>query len=486
MAYPGAARQCGFPSQLCFGMPPKGHYHFLQEKTLTTNKGGFLQTLWDFFCSLKLSIFLLIGLAATSIIGTVIPQGSPPPEYLQTISQTKLQIYEKLGFFDMYHSWWFILLLYLLTVNLVACSIKRLPRVWKMISEPSLVLDDGLEKSLSLTHDFKMPGDLASLRDKMAAFLKSEFAAPVVTEQNGEYHLFAQKSPYARLGVYVVHLSIIIIFIGALLGSFFGYKAFVNIVEGTSTSTVYTRSEKPVELGFSVRCEKFSVSFYDTGAPKEFKSVLTVLENGTPVAGYENIPIIVNDPLTYKGITFYQSSYGPAGDSSVFRFTVKDRKGGAPVPLVVRKGESTPLPGGGSMHVVESTQEVRNFIPEFSGPAAKVEVHLPGGGTPQSFIVFRNYPDFDDQRGGDLIFNYIDSDEKFYTGLQVAKDPGVWVVWLGCTLMVIGISMAFFMSHKRIWIRVAQGRLTIAGTASKNPAAFQNTFDSLVEKIKKG
>lgn len=461
-------------------------YHFLQEKTLTKNKGGFLQTLWDFFCSLKLSIFLLIGLATTSIIGTIIPQGSPPPEYLQTISQTKLQVYEKLGFFDMYHSWWFILLLYLLTVNLVACSIKRLPRVWKIISEPALVLDDGLERSLSLTHDFKMAGDLASLRDRMVAFLKSEFAVPVVTERNGEYHLFAQKSPYSRLGVYVVHLSIIIIFIGALIGSFFGYKAFVNIVEGTSMSTVETRSGKPIDLGFAVRCDDFSVSFYDTGAPKEFRSVLTILENGSPVRGYEKIPIVVNDPLTYKGITFYQSSYGPAGESSVFRFTVRDRKGGAAVPLVVHQGESVSLPGGGSMTVTESTQEVRNFIPQFSGPAAKIEVRKPGGGTPESFIVFRNYPDFDEQRGSNLIFNYVDSDDKYYTGLQVAKDPGVWVVWLGCILMVVGISMAFFMSHKRVWIRVAHGRVTMAGTASKNPAAFQNTFDALVEKINKG
>ena len=109
---------------------------------MTTNKrGDFLHSLWDFFCSLKLSISLLIGLATTSIIGTVIPQ-SPQPEYLEQIGPTKIKLYSALGFFDMYHSWWFILLLYLLTVNLIACSIKRLPRVWKIISEPTLILDE--------------------------------------------------------------------------------------------------------------------------------------------------------------------------------------------------------------------------------------------------------------------------------------------------------------------------------------------------------
>ena len=450
---------------------------------MTTNKRGFIQSAWDFFCSLKLSISLLIGLAVTSIIGTVIPQ-SPQPEYLQRIGETKIKLYNSLGFFDMYHSWWFILLLYLLTVNLVACSIKRLPRVWKFISEPTLVLDDGLEKSLSLTHEFKKQGDAASLRDKMAAFLKGEFTEPVVTERDGEFHLFAQKNPYCRLGVYVVHTSIIIIFIGALIGSFFGYKAYVQIAEGTSSSTVYSQhGEKPLELGFAVKCEKFSVSFYDTGAPKEFKSILTVLENGQPVKGYVNVPIVVNDPLSYKGITFYQSSYGPAGDGAVYRFTVRDKKGGTPVNLIARKGERVPLPGGGFMQVIDATQEVKAFIPQFSGPAAKIEASSPAKAS-DSFILFKNFPDFDRQRGGDLVFTYEGADEKFYTGLSVAKDPGVWVVWFGCALMVIGICMAFFLSHKRIWIKVANGRVTIGGTASKNQPAFQLFFDDLVHKLK--
>ena len=450
---------------------------------MTTNKRGFLQSLWDFFCSLKLSISLLICLATTSIIGTLIPQ-APQPEYLAQIGQIKLKLYSALGFFDMYHSWWFILLLYLLTVNLIACSVKRLPRVWKIIAEPTLLMDGGLEKSLSLTHDFKMSGDTVALRDKMAAFLKAEFAPPVVTEVDGVYHLFAQKTPYCRLGVYVVHSSIIIIFIGAIIGSFFGYKAFVNIVEGTSVSTVYNpRTEKPIDLGFAVRCEKFSVSFYDTGAPKEFKSILTVLEKGQPVPGYTDIPIVVNDPLTYKGITFYQSSYGPAGEGAAGLFTVRRRTGGAPVKITARQGERVQLPDGGYMQVLDAVPDVKAFMPQMSGAAAKIETVFPGN-PPRQFVVFQNYPGFDEKRGGDLIFTFDGINEKFYTGLQVAKDPGVWVVWLGCTLMVVGICMAFFLSHKRIWVRVAHGRVTMGGTASKNPAGFQLVFDDLVGKLK--
>lgn len=87
------------------------------------------------------------------------------------------------------------------------------------------------------------------------------------------------------------------------------------------------------------------------------------------------------------------------------------------------------------------------------------------------------------QSGGPL-FQYRGGKERMYTGLQVAKDPGVWVVWIGCLLMVVGIYTAFFMSHRRIWMRVETGIIIIGGNASKNQGGFQLFFDKLVEKIK--
>ncbi len=60
------------------------------------------------------------------------------------------------------------------------------------------------------------------------------------------------------------------------------------------------------ELDFSIRCNSFAIDFYPNGMPKEYTSSLTVLENGREVL---TKTIEVNDPLTYKGITFYQSSY---------------------------------------------------------------------------------------------------------------------------------------------------------------------------------
>jgi len=450
---------------------------------LATTERNFIDNVWDFFCSLKLTLFLLISLALTSIIGTVLPQGALPPEYVAQISPTKLQVYSKLGFFDMYHSWWFITLLYVFSLNLVSCSIKRLPHVFKFISEPTLVLGEGQRNSFPLKKELSFSGSIEKGKERLVEFLGKEFSTPVITEHNGEYHLFAQKTAWCRLGVYVVHLSILVIFVGAIIGSLVGYKGFVTIVEGTSVNSFEGRNGQKMPLGFELLCEKFNVEFYPSGSPKEFRSTLTVLENGKPVPGYSKVKVIVNEPLTYKGITFYQSSYGQASEGGEHYITVTPRSGGTVEKLIVREGVATALKDGTTFKVLEATQEVRQFAPGFSGPAARIEVTTKGA-EPKIFIAFKNFPEVNAQRGDSLIFGYEGTNAKQYTGLQVAKDPGVWVVWLGCTLMVLGIFIAFFMSHKRIWVVVSKGHARMYGNASKNQAAFQMQFEDISEKFK--
>ena len=79
--------------------------------------------IWDFFSSVKLTIVLLLSLAATSIIGTLIPQNENPAAYLKAFGGYLFRLFDILDLFDMYHSWWFQLLLILLTINIIVCSI---------------------------------------------------------------------------------------------------------------------------------------------------------------------------------------------------------------------------------------------------------------------------------------------------------------------------------------------------------------------------
>jgi cytochrome c biogenesis protein len=448
---------------------------------LSTKDRSIATALWDFFCSLKLTIVTLILLAATSIIGTVIQQNRSPQEYLQVYSETTYRLFEALGVFDMYHSWWFLALLGLFCINLIACSVKRFPRVWKTVREPVLVADDSLYRTLSNMEELVTREPAPAVQEKLTGLLTKHFAAPQVTERDGVVHLFAQKGPWSRFGVYITHFSILVIFIGAIIGNVWGYKAYVNIVEGTETTQVWPRGQsEPIELDFAVRCDAFSVSYYaGTNRPQEFKSLLTVLDGGRPVI--EKRPVIVNDPLTYKGITFYQSSYGPAGDPA-FRLRVRARQSGETVEISARQGQSVALPGGGSLRVVDFTDSFQNF-----GAAARIEVSTPGA-SPSTFVILKAFPEFDAQRGGAHIISLLDFQQRFYTGLQVAKDPGVWVVWTGCALLVLGSMVAFFLSHRRIWITIqplgGKTGIKLGGSAHRNQPAFEIFFDELKKNLK--
>jgi len=443
---------------------------------------SFNDRLWDFFCSLKLAIVTLILLALTSIIGTIIEQNLPPQEYMQkyNMSESTYKTLDSLQFFDMYHSYWFLSLLGLFAVNLICCSIKRLPRIIKTVREPVLVADDGLFRTFSNKEEIVTGGTIESVRDKIVTLLGKKFAKPIVTEQDGKVYLFAQKGAFSRFGVYLTHSSILIIFLGAMIGNVWGYKAYVNIVEGKSVNQVWPRAgEQPIPLGFDVRCDNFEVTFYEGGGrPKEFSSDLVVLENGQEVL---KKTIEVNDPLSYKGLTFYQSSYGPAGDP-VYQFSVKNRETGETVEVTGVQGRHLPLPGGASLIAMGYADNYQNL-----GPAAQVSIDTGGHqhGTP--FIVFKNYPQFDAKRGGAYSVTLRDVQQTYYTGLQVAKDPGVWVVWVGCLFMVLGSCSAFFFSHRRIWVSIQAINKGIGvkfgGAAHRNQPAFALFFDELKQEF---
>jgi len=444
------------------------------------------KALIDFFASLRLTICLLMILSITSIFGTVIPQGDVPHEYLHGISQTKLKLYQSLDLFDMYHSWWFIGILVLFTVNLIVCSAKRLPHVWRYISSPAKVLDQNLLNGLSQSLVIAQNSNRFR-HDSLQNLLSKKFGSVFVTETDGAVHLFSEQNSLSRLAVYVTHLSIIIIFVGSIIGSLFGYKGFVTISEGDAVSTVQTRSGKTVDLGFSLRCEDFSVTRYPGGAPKEFKSILTVVnKDGVSVPGSTRVPVIVNDPLTYAGLTFYQSSYGKTGNHL---FTVSGRDGVSTQNIIVPGQGIGRLPNGSLLRVTEATPDVAQFMPGKHGAAAQLEIEPAAGGQKTTFVSFASHRD-ENERNAHQASGYVITyngltDEREYTGLQVTKDPGVWVVWIGCILMILGIYWAFLISHRRIWIRVTDTEITVAGHTNKNQAAFASKFEEFAEEVRR-
>jgi cytochrome c biogenesis protein len=79
------------------------------------------------------------------------------------------------------------------------------------------------------------------------------------------------------------------------------------------------------------------------------------------------------------------------------------------------------------------------------------------------------------------------AEKRYYTGLQVTRDPGVWVVYTGFILMILGCFVTFFMSHQRICVHVAaegkKSRIMVAGTANKNKMGMQRKVQQIAEMI---
>jgi len=386
----------------------------------------------------------------------------------------------RINLFDMYHSWWFLALLVLFTVNLTCCTIDRFPKMLKVVRNPRTKLDGSLEKSLSLSDRWKKKGALSDWAEKYSSTLTSAFAKPKVTEEEDEVHLYAETGVASRFGVYVTHLSIIVIFIGAILGNVLGFKSYVNIPEGEEVSHLDARGGKEhINLPFSVRNNRFWVETYPNGQPRKYASDLSVIESGREVL---RKTITVNDPLQYKGIWFYQSSYGQAGDVTA-QVAVRRPDGSPAGTLSLRPNEPIQIDGYGTIRGLNADQNYQG-----KGPALQVVVEKPRKPA-DNFWLLQQLPEQDRQRKDTMVFSFGGLNSRMFTGLQVAKDPGVNVVWLGCALMVIGLSMAFFLSHQRVWVRLAKEQdsrveVVLAGAASRNRLAFEKKFGKLQTDVK--
>jgi cytochrome c biogenesis protein len=119
-------------------------------------------------------------------------------------------------------------------------------------------------------------------------------------------------------------------------------------------------------------------------------------------------------------------------------------------------------------------------------PVASVQVLLPDGASKQ-FILSQLFPEKTPVTGLPVELTFTDFSSIQYTGLQVVYDPGVWVIWAGCTLMVLGLWFAFFSSHRRVWVRLREEggatAVVLAGNANKNRESFAEEFERLGDAI---
>ena len=445
----------------------------------------FPKKLWIFFSSLKLTIVIFLSLAVTSIIGTVIPQNKEAAAYLSYYGKTLYNLFCLFNIFDMYYSWWFQLLLILLTINVVVCSMDRIGSVWRIVFIKKPKFNLLVFKKASAKKEFfikKVPDDLCEIFLK---FISKRFGYTTVEKNEHGFCIFAEKWRFSRLGVYLVHLSIVFLLIGGLAGSFFGFEGRINILEGETIKSIRLfKSRKIHDLGIKIRCDKFNVSFYESGAPKEYRSKLTIIDGGKSVLTQD---ILVNKPLRYKGINIFQSSYGSLPPNT-FSLNFTSIKSGIKYNREMVIGKEIDLPEQMGKFIVKKYSASYNLMGHNLG-AALIGTRTPAKGKQIEIILPLRFSGFDKMRKGDLIISVADWKKQHYTGLQITYDPGIWFIYTGFIMMIIGCFICFFMSHQKLCIELVKkgeiNHVTLAGTSNKNKIGMRNKIAIMASRLEK-
>jgi cytochrome c biogenesis protein len=448
-----------------------------------------------FFSSIKLAMFLFIILAITATIGTVIQQNERPDVYIKEYGEEAYRWFLRLGLTDVYHTWWFTGLLALLCVNSLTCFQQRFPAIWRSMHQDKVNVTLPFIKGAKHTAEVPVAATKEQAARGLAQFLAEKGYRILAKNEPAEVTLYATKGILGRVGAHMAHLSATVIVLGGLIGSYWGFQEFGVCLEGQTYHIP--------KGNFDLQINKFWIDYYENGAVKSYNSTLTVVDGGRPAA---TKTITVNDPLVYKGIWFYQSSYGDAWDQvEIARINITDKKTGKVVGTVDLEWqkEKAVTDLGLTLAVTDfvadfgfSTQEKRVYSKsvEHQNPAIRLTVTEQASAKAASLQstpwIFYHYPDLFDIQGSRYRFELVGYQPKKFTGLQITKDPGVNIVWTGSTMIVVGITLSSFIYHRRLWAKVVpgeQGRgavVHIGGNTHKSQIDFQKEFRKLTERIK--
>lgn len=448
--------------------------------------------LYQTLASVRTGIILIIVVGVFSAIGTVILQRptTEAADMQKAYSPETLALLDHVGLTDIFHTWWFLVLLCLFCVCLIFVSVDRWPNAWKVYAKPIRFANAGFRASLPQKLKIAVNNEAGALSAAERVLSRAGYKSEHVT-QDGATGLFAQKQRFSVLAVYIVHLSLLFIFAGYIVDGIVGYRGMVNIPEGQAIGVIELRDNgagsTKKAIPFLIRCDGAGEETYPDGSPKKWWSKLTVLEGGREVLSKT---IQVNDPLVYRGIHIYQASMGQSGTPKSLTFTAAPAAGGESTNVLVPMNGAATLPDGESLRILRwvpdyyiQDNEVFTKSDDAENPAVQLGLTDAKGETKKLWIL---YSQMNSTKGQPAPYEFAIKSAAWsnYTGLEVAHHPGQLGVWLGVVLMAFGLVIAFYTQHSRVWATIidegeAGKFLWVGGTVNKNRERFQMKFEQI-------
>ena len=329
------------------------------ERPAQSEAPGRWRDVLELLASMRFAIALLTVICIASVIGTVLKQHEPLPNYVNQFGPFWAEVFLSLKLNAVYSAWWFLLILAFLVVSTSLCIARNTP---KILADLKLFKENIREQSLRAFHH-KAEGTVAQAPEAAARQIGQLLATggwKVRLQQRENGWMLAAKAGAAnKIGYIAAHSAIVLVCIGGLLdgdlmvraqmlfggkSTFSGggliadvpeqhrlsernptYRGNLMVAEGTVSSTAILNQSDGIllqELPFAVELKKFIVEYYSTGMPKLFASDIVIHDKAT--GEKQEARVEVNHPASFKGIYIYQSSFDDGGSRVKLRAVPMD------------------------------------------------------------------------------------------------------------------------------------------------------------------
>ena len=420
-------------------------------------KQRFFRSLAD----LRFAIAILLIIAVSSIIGTVIEQDQSIEVYKLNYPLTNKvfgflswDIILKFGFDHVYKTWWFISLILIFGTSLLTCTILQ--------QLPSLKISRRCQffRTSKQFQKLKVSTKLSSKKFQQLLFKLKETKYSIFQQKN---IIYCYKGLIGRIAPIVVHFSMILILIGTIVGSVNGFKA-QEIIPKTETfhiQNILNNGQLTLIPKVSTRINDFWITYTKQTTIAQFYSDISILNiDGNEI---ERKTIFVNSPARYQGINYYQTDWNLIGlriqdsNSKILQY-----------PLI---------------NLLNSQNKVWiSWIP--SNLTLK-----------QGFIVLidnlQGYCSVYDELGQFL--GNLELNETFNqnipitlveilssTGLQIKTDPGIPLIYTGFFFLMLS-TLISYITYSQIWIVKNNQKIFIGGNTTRAAFDFEIEFFKLIK-----